>query len=165
MQTYVSFTYHLLPLILLAGCASTTPITSVSNETPPPWVGTPATGSPPQSEHLLPNGIRNGDIVMGQDNLLWFIWENTKSRIWFPGQSSENDLSSLPDGSEEDLRWIGSTQPDSASGHHTLTDKGSIFWINPIMGTKYPLNLIPVSQDDLDVIPTAYGEQYYPILK
>lgn len=122
-------------------------------------------GIPLRSKHPLPENINNGDNVLTQDILLWLIWEISKSRIWFPGQSSENDLSSLPDGSEEDLRWIGSTQPDSASGHHTLTDKGSIFWINPIMGTKYPLNLIPVSQDDLDVIPTAYGEQYYPILK
>ena len=144
---------------------SSTSTRPVSNEVLPAWVGTPAAGNPPRSELPLPESICNGDIVLGQDNLIWFIWENTKSRVWFPGQWSENDLSSLPDGSEMDRRLIGLTQPDSASGYLAITDKGNVFWIDPMNRNKYPLILITVSQDDLIVIPTAYGEQYYPTLK
>lgn len=49
----------------------------------PPWVGTPVAGSHPRSDQPLPAGIANGDIIEG-GNLLWFVWDNTKSRIWFP---------------------------------------------------------------------------------
>lgn len=150
--------------------AASTPISSAqtisaSNEVLPAWVGTPAKGDPPRSELPLPEGVCNGDIVIGQDNLLWFIWENTKSRVWFPGQLSEDDLSSLPDGLDTNRHLRGSTQPDSALGYLAITDKGNIFWIDPMKGNKYPLNLITVSRDDLNVIPTAYGEQCYPAFK
>lgn len=138
---------------------------SVSSEALPAWLGTPAAENPPRSELPLPEGVCNGDIVTGQDNLLWFIWENTKSRVWFPGQWSENDLSSLADGSEKDPRIIGLAQPDSASGYLAITDQGNIFWIDSINENRYPLNLVTVSQADLNGTPTAYGEQYYPTLE
>lgn len=48
----------------------------------PAWVGTPAPINAPKSDQPLIAGIANGDIVVsGDGGLLWFIWENTKSRM------------------------------------------------------------------------------------
>ncbi len=165
MHTFKSFTLRLLFLILLAGCASATPSASVSNETLPAWVGTPASGSPPRSEHPLPDGISNGDIVIGQDNLFYFIWENTKSRIWFPAAVGEAELRSLPDGSDTDRRLVGVTQPDAGLGHLVVTTKGEVYWLDTVRGTKYPLKTVPLLYDGLNSIPTAYGEQYFPVFR
>lgn len=163
MQTLVSFTFRLLLLILLAGCASVTQATSVSDETLPPWVGTPASGSPPQSGRPLPEGISNGDIIIGQDNLFYLIWENTKNRIWFPATVDEEELLSIPDGPDSDRRIVGQTQPDAELGHLVVTTKGGVYWLDTVRGTKYPLRTVPLPYDELNTIPTAFGEQYFPI--
>lgn len=139
--------------------------TSNSNEILPAWVGTLAKGNLPQSELPLPEGICNGDIIIGQDNLLYFIWENTKSRIWFPATVDEKEVQSIPDGSDTDRQIVGQTQPDAGLGHLIVTTKADIYWLDTVRGMKYPLTAMPLLYDDLNSIPTAYGEQYFPVFR
>jgi hypothetical protein len=144
---------------------SSTPTSPVGKEVLPAWVGTPAEGSPPRSENPLPDGISNGDIVVGPDNLLYFIWENTKSRIWFPATVDGKEVLSIPDGSDTDRHIVGQTQPDAGLGHLIVTTKADVYWLDTVRGTKYPITAMPLLYDDLNSIPTAYGKQYFPVFR
>jgi len=135
----------------------------LSDDTAPPWVGTPSSGNPPSSEKPLPEGVKNGDIVIGRDNLFYLIWENTKSRIWFPATVDEEELRSIPDGPDSDRRIVGQPQPNDGLGHLVVTMKGEIYWLDTVRNTKYRLRTVTLSYDELNSIPTAFGEQYFPV--
>ncbi|MGW8227219.1 MAG: carboxypeptidase-like regulatory domain-containing protein [Anaerolineales bacterium] len=60
--------------------ASSTQSSTASNELLPSRVDAPAAGDPPRRKHRLPEGINNGNIVLGQENRFWFSRESTKSR-------------------------------------------------------------------------------------
>lgn len=165
MQIFRYFIPLFLIIFPITGCASTTPINLENDENLPPWVGTPATGSPPHSKKPLPEGVKNGDIVLGQDKLFYFIWENTKSRIWFPATVEEEGIQSLPDGSDMDFHLVGVTKPDSSPGYLVLTDKGNVYWLDTVSGGKFSPEAISLLYEELNSIPTAYGEQYFPSYK
>jgi hypothetical protein len=165
MQTYKIFLSSLLLLTFLAGCASPTQSASMSDETIPSWVGTPASGNPPRSEKPLPTGVKNGDIVLGQDNLFYFIWENTKSRIWFPKTVEGEEIRSLPDGSDTNFHLVGVTKPDTSLGYLVIAAKGNVNWLDLVRGVKYSFKTVPLPYEELNSIPTAYGKQYFPTYK
>ncbi len=136
----------------------------------PPWVGTPAIGPHPRSDQPLPVGVANGDII-ASGNLLWFIWENTKSRIWFPnaaepylssyqvGPDVTRRLRGIPLGSESPPRWIilfAKTQDQQRIGQ--------VYTVDMLKHIMYPLRHPDVAWDQAEKIPTAVGDQYTPIL-
>lgn len=157
------FMFILLTAIISACQAATQKLNDI--ESLPPWVGTPAEGSPPLSQGRLPQGVENGTIILGENNLYFFIWENTKSRIWFPQQVSDTDISHLPDGLDKGFKLVGHLQNKDAVGYLVISEKGKVYWIDPVAGSKYSIKLIKPSRKEIDSIPTAFGEQYFPVYK
>lgn len=128
-------------------------------------VGIPTEGEPTLSLALLPQGIENGTIVLGEDNLYYFIWENTKSRIWFPQQVNERDILSLPDGLDKGFKLVGRLQNKDSVGYLVISDKGNVYWIDPVTGSKYPIKISQPLQIEIDSIPAAFRRQYFPVYK
>ncbi|MBL8076695.1 MAG: hypothetical protein JNM55_01935 [Anaerolineales bacterium] len=113
----------------------------------------------------MPQGIENGTTVLGEDNLYYFIWENTKSRIWFPQQVNERDILSLPDGLDKGFKLVGRLQNKDSVGYLVISDKGNVYWIDPVTGSKYPIKISQPLQIEIDSIPTAFRRQYFPVYK
>jgi hypothetical protein len=152
-----------LIVMLLAGCAPF-PDRPSGEEILPPWAGTPAESSPPVSESLLPDGVHNGDILFGQ-GLYWFIWENTKSRIWQPGSVSATEFDAIPDHPGGGLEVVGVTEPDTQSGRLFLGPDSNLYWLDAATNTRLLIKPIPLADKDMESIPTAVGNQYYPVWK
>lgn len=108
--------------------------------------GDPAHGSPAMSDQPLPQGARNGDIVYAdEDGLLWLVWANTKSRIWFPpGVTVESlqthqarpDISGQIRGLTDPLAEVGTIV--TGAGPEAL----QVFWIDTPGDRMYPI--VPV---------------------
>lgn len=133
----------------------------------PAWVGTPAAGSPPRAAGPLPDGLHNGDLVYSADgNLLWLLWENTKSRVWFPAGVTVESLQTRQQGPAITDQLRGATEALADSGQIVIdvdSESLQVYWIAASGEWKYPVDVISVDQATLDRIPTAYGEQYFAV--
>jgi hypothetical protein len=135
----------------------------------PAWVGTPAPGNPPSSSQPLPAGLSNGDMVYS-DGLLWFIWKNTKSRLWFPATFTEAELDVYRPVVLPVTGLIGASTPypDRWMIAMVLSTDGkriqSLYLLDKTNMERYPLELKIPSPGDMGLVPTAYGEQYFPVL-
>lgn len=135
----------------------------------PAWLGTPAPIAAPMGDQLLNAGIANGDIVISNDGgLLWFIWENTRSRIWFPPTNSAEYFATFQTGADATRRLFGKTEADPSGTIMLLTAKDGqqlkqVYWVDTRNKIKYPITHRVVSENDLMQIPTASGMQYYPV--
>ncbi len=135
----------------------------------PSWVGTPASVTAPRSDRPLIAGIADGDVVVSSDGgLLWFIWENTKNRIWFPSTDSEEYFATFQTGADATRRLFGKTEADPNGTIMLLMAKDGqqlkqVYWVDTRNKIKYPITHRVVSENDLMQIPTAFGVQYFPV--
>ena len=112
----------------------------------------------------------NGDVIEG-DGLLWFVWQNTKSRIWMPYAGSNGYLSDLAEGRDATGTLVGGTADSPANRWEIAarTDNEArsiqqVFLVDRAAGVKYTLQHKVLSTEDTRGIPTAYEYQYYPAL-
>jgi hypothetical protein len=138
-----------------------------------PWGGTPALDDPPRSDQPLPPGIVNGDIV--DCDLLWFIWENTMNRIWFPITAPADAFSKNPffsdllDGPDATGRLTG--RVNSIDGWHIIATTNPdgkeiqrVYLVDEVKRIRYPVQHKTLTASQCSVIPIAAGTQYDPAL-
>lgn len=145
------------------------PFTAAGASPTPAWAGAVREpGGKPRSAASLPQGIVNGDIVETSDGLLWFVWENTKTRIWsrsLPeqvrfGRDATGRLIAAPDPMRaSDIFEATGRKPDLAGTDGIFVAAHEDAVVHPIVHKR-------LSMRAAESIPTLYGvDGWSPMLQ